>query len=178
MRMNQNSSFTAQEIINSFDQKTLTEILIKNADVKLASLVAKAIVAKRPIKNTSELVEIVKTSLPAKIVREKNPAKAVFQALRIEVNDEFGALGDMLEDASSILKPNGKLLIITFHSKEDAIVKNFFQKENWVDPRLNKLPINIQKNWKQKTIFPSEQEKAKNNRSRSAKLRVITKLST
>ncbi|ACF07166.1 Ribosomal RNA small subunit methyltransferase H [Metamycoplasma arthritidis] len=177
MRMNQQNSFSAKDIIDNFDESELTKILIKNADVKLANLVAKAIVAKRPIKSTSELVEIIKNALPAKIVREKNPAKAVFQALRIEVNDELGALTAMLADATQLLKKDGKILIITFHSKEDSIVKNFFQKQNYVDPRLNKLPINIQKIWKQKIIFPSEDEKLQNNRSRSAKLRVVKKLS-
>lgn len=176
MRMDLDNKLTAAEIINNYSEVDIAKILYQNADVKLAKLIAKAIIKSRPIKTTFELNKLLKNILPAKIVREKNPSKAVFQAFRIAVNDEFGALEEMLNQIPNALKENGKLAIITFHSKEDAIVKKFFQNLNYHDPILDKLPIQVNKNWKQKTIFPSEEEKEINKRSRSAKLRVISKL--
>lgn len=145
MRMDLDASLTAQDILNHYEEKEIAMILTKNADVKLANLIAKAIIKNRPILNSFQLNEILKNVLPAAIVRQKNPSKAVFQALRIAVNDELEALKDMLNQSITLLKPNGKLAIITFHSKEDVIVKQFFQKLNYQDPLLNKLPIQIDK---------------------------------
>ncbi|WP_373441342.1 16S rRNA (cytosine(1402)-N(4))-methyltransferase RsmH [Metamycoplasma equirhinis] len=176
MRMDLDNKLTAAEIINNYSEVEIEKILYQNADVKLAKLIAKAIVKSRPINTTFELNELLKNTLPAKIVREKNPSKAVFQAFRIAVNDELGALEEMLNQIPNLLEVNGKLAIITFHSKEDAIVKKYFQNLNYHDPLLDKLPIQVNKKWRQKTIFPSENEKQINKRSRSAKLRVITRL--
>ncbi|WP_373440232.1 16S rRNA (cytosine(1402)-N(4))-methyltransferase RsmH [Metamycoplasma equirhinis] len=176
MRMDLDNKLTAAEIINNYSEIEIEKILYQNADVKLAKLIAKAIVKSRPINTTFELNELLKNTLPAKIVREKNPSKAVFQAFRIAVNDELGALREMLNQIPNLLEVNGKLAIITFHSKEDAIVKKYFQNLNYHDPLLDKLPIQVNKKWRQKTIFPSENEKQINKRSRSAKLRVITRL--
>ncbi len=176
MRMDLDNKLTAAEIINNYSEVEIEKILYQNADVKLAKLIAKAIVKSRPINTTFELNELLKNTLPAKIVREKNPSKAVFQAFRIAVNDELGALEEMLNQIPNLLEVNGKLAIITFHSKEDAIVKKYFQNLNYHDPLLDKLPIQVNKKWRQKTIFPSESEKQINKRSRSAKLRVITRL--
>ncbi len=176
MRMDLDNKLTAAEIINNYSEVEIEKILYQNADVKLAKLIAKAIVKSRPINTTFELNELLKNTLPAKIVREKNPSKAVFQAFRIAVNDELGALREMLNQIPNLLEVNGKLAIITFHSKEDAIVKKYFQNLNYHDPLLDKLPIQVNKKWRQKTIFPSENEKQINKRSRSAKLRVITRL--
>ncbi len=176
MRMDLDNKLTAAEIINNYSEIEIEKILYQNADVKLAKLIAKAIVKSRPINTTFELNELLKNTLPAKIVREKNPSKAVFQAFRIAVNDELGALREMLNQIPNLLEINGKLAIITFHSKEDAIVKKYFQNLNYHDPLLDKLPIQVNKKWRQKTIFPSDNEKQINKRSRSAKLRVITRL--
>ncbi len=176
MRMDLDNKLTAAEIINNYSEVEIEKILYQNADVKLAKLIAKAIVKSRPINTTFELNELLKNTLPAKIVREKNPSKAVFQAFRIAVNDELGALREMLNQIPNLLEVNGKLAIITFHSKEDAIVKKYFQNLNYHDPLLDKLPIQVNKKWRQKTIFPSDNEKQINKRSRSAKLRVITRL--
>lgn len=176
MRMDLDNPLMAKDIVNSYDEEEIAKILYENADVKLAKLIAKAIVLNRPINTSFELNELLKRVLPAKIVREKNPSKAVFQALRIAVNDEFGSLKELLEQIPSLLNKNGKCLFITFHSKEDAIVKQYFQKLNYQDPKLNKLPIQVDKDWKQKIIFPQESEAEDNRRARSAKLRVITKL--
>ncbi|AZG68778.1 16S rRNA (cytosine(1402)-N(4))-methyltransferase RsmH [Mycoplasma struthionis] len=176
MRMDLDQTLNANEILNNYDEKLISEILIKNADVKFAVQIAKAIVKNRPINTSFELNEILKACLPAKVVREKNPSKAVFQALRIYVNDELNALKDFLKNLDSIMNVNAKAAIITFHSKEDAIVKKHFQDLNYVDPVLYKLPIQVNKKWKQKIVFPSEKECLENKHSRSAKLRIITKL--
>ncbi|WP_060823274.1 16S rRNA (cytosine(1402)-N(4))-methyltransferase RsmH [Mycoplasmopsis arginini] len=176
MRMDLESKLDANIIINEWEEEKIAQILYEYGDVKLARTVAKSIVKNRPISTSFELNEIIRNALPAKIVRQKNPSKAIFQALRIAVNDELNALDDLLNQINDLLNVNGKLAIITFHSKEDARVKKFFQNLNYTDPKLKKLPIQIEAKWKQKIIFPSEKELEINRRSHSAKLRVITKL--
>lgn len=176
MRMNQDQEIDAYYIVNNYDEVALTQILIKHADVKLAKQVAKAIIKSRPITTTLELVDVIKSAYPAAILRQKNPAKAVFQAIRIEVNDEFNAIQTMLNDSLDLLKPNGHLAIITFHSLEDKIVKNFFG--NLIKDKLpSKMPVNEIKNYNARQIKPSQAELLENKRSRSAKLRVLTKIS-
>ncbi|TNK81705.1 16S rRNA (cytosine(1402)-N(4))-methyltransferase [Mycoplasmopsis pullorum] len=176
MRMNQDQEIDAYYIVNNYDEVALTQILIKHADVKLAKQVAKAIIKSRPITTTLELVDVIKSAYPAAILRQKNPAKAVFQAIRIEVNDEFNAIHTMLNDSLDLLKPNGHLAIITFHSLEDKIVKNFFG--NLIKDKLpSKMPVNEIKNYNARQIKPSQAELLENKRSRSAKLRVLTKIS-
>lgn len=176
MRMDLDNTLTAKEIINNATEKEIIDILQSNADVKLSNLIAKAIVKNRPISDSFTLNQIIKDSLPAKIVRQKNPSKAVFQAFRIAVNDELNALSEMLSQLPYLLKKDGKIAIITFHSKEDVIVKKFYQNLNYFDPKLKKILIVETHKWHQKVIFPSSKEEEINKRSRSAKLRVITKL--
>ncbi|WP_158532057.1 16S rRNA (cytosine(1402)-N(4))-methyltransferase RsmH [Metamycoplasma hominis] len=176
MRMDLDNTLTAKEIINNATEKEIIDILQSNADVKLSNLIAKAIVKNRPISDSFTLNQIIKDSLPAKIVRQKNPSKAVFQAFRIAVNDELNALSEMLSQLPNLLKKDGKIAIITFHSKEDVIVKKFYQNLNYFDPKLKKILIVETHKWHQKVIFPSSKEEEINKRSRSAKLRVITKL--
>lgn len=176
MRMDLDNTLTAKEIINNATEKEIIDILQSNADVKLSNLIAKAIVKNRPISDSFTLNQIIKDSLPAKIVRQKNPSKAVFQAFRIAVNDELNALNEMLSQLPNLLKKDGKIAIITFHSKEDVIVKKFYQNLNYFDPKLKKILIVETHKWHQKVIFPSSKEEEINKRSRSAKLRVITKL--
>lgn len=176
MRMDLDNTLTAREIINNATEKEIIDILQSNADVKLSNLIAKAIVKNRPISDSFTLNQIIKDSLPAKIVRQKNPSKAVFQAFRIAVNDELNALSEMLIQLPNLLKKDGKIAIITFHSKEDVIVKKFYQNLNYFDPKLKKILIVETRKWHQKVIFPSSKEEEINKRSRSAKLRVITKL--
>lgn len=176
MRMDLDNTLTAKEIINNATEKEIIDILQSNADVKLSNLIAKAIVKNRPISDSFTLNQIIKDSLPAKIVRQKNPSKAVFQAFRIAVNDELNALSEMLSQLPNLLKKDGKMAIITFHSKEDVIVKKFYQNLNYFDPKLKKILIVETHKWHQKVIFPSSKEEEINKRSRSAKLRVITKL--
>ncbi len=121
-----------------------------------------------------ELVDIIRESLPAAVVRKKHPGKAVFQAIRIAVNNELDSLRDMLANAASLLKVGGSLAIITFHSIEDRIVKNFFR--TFIKDDTGKLPIIVEQEWKIKTYKPKKEEVELNKRSRSAKLRVLTKL--
>nr|WP_280938734.1 16S rRNA (cytosine(1402)-N(4))-methyltransferase RsmH [Metamycoplasma canadense] len=176
MRMDLESTLDAYSIINNWEEDKIAQILYEYGDVKLSKLVAKSIINNRPIKTSFELNDVIKKALPAKIIRQKNPSKAIFQAIRIAVNDELNALDDLLSQIENLLNHNGKLVIITFHSKEDAKVKKFFQNLNWKDPKLNKLPVQTKNNWKQKIIFPSKNELENNKRSHSAKLRIITKL--
>ncbi|MGL6124881.1 MAG: 16S rRNA (cytosine(1402)-N(4))-methyltransferase RsmH [Metamycoplasmataceae bacterium] len=175
MRMDQSQELNAHIIINSYSESELVEILRNNADVKLPKVIANAIIKNRPINTTVELVDVIRDSLPAKIVRLKNPAKAVFQAIRIAVNDELESLKILLEKLVKFMKKDSVLAIITFHSIEDKIVKNFFGNliKSKIDP---KLPIQEDKEWVVKVYSPKESEIKLNNRSRSAKLRVLKKV--
>ncbi len=175
MRMDQSQELDAHIIVNSYSEHELVEIFRNNADVKLPRVVANAIIKNRPINTTEELVNVVRESLPAKIVRMKNPSKAVFQAIRIAVNDEMESLKILLEDSMQFLEKDSILAIISFHSIEDKIVKNFFGSliKSKMDP---KIPIQEEKNWLVKVYSPSQSEIDFNNRSRSAKLRVLKKL--
>lgn len=121
----------------------LVKIFRDYADVMLPQRVAKGIISKRPIDTTLQLVEAIKQSLPAAVLRKKNPAKAVFQALRIAVNNELDALKQMLEDAPTLLKVGASLAIITFHSIEDRIVKRAFG--SYIQDNTGKLPIIVEK---------------------------------
>lgn len=175
MRMNQDQILNAWEIVNKWNLEQLIMIFKNYADVKLPKKIANAIIDNRPINTTFELVNIIKQALPAKIIQMKNPAKTVFQAIRIAVNNEFESLKIMLNDAIHLLNKDGILAIITFNSLEDKIVKNFFGNliKSKIDP---KLPIQEIKNFKVKTINPSKKEIEINKRSRSAKLRILKKM--
>ena len=176
MRMDINQSLTARYILNNYSFETLNKLLIDNADVKFSQRIAKEIIKNRPFNESFELVDLLKNILPAKFLKQKNPAKQVFQALRIAVNDELNAINDLLEQIPNLLNKNGKFLAISFHSKEDYLIKKFYQNLTYRNPKLDKLPIQEEKSWSQKIIFPSEKEKQLNKRSHSAKLRIITKL--
>ena len=175
MRMNQDQSLKAWDIVNNWSVEKLIDIFTNYADVKLPKRIANAIIENRPINSTLQLVDIIKCSLPAKIIRQKNPAKTVFQAIRIAVNNELESLGIILKDSIDILKNGGVLSIITFHSIEDKIVKEFFGEliKSKIDP---KLPIQEKKKFFAKTIHPTKDEIQFNKRSRSAQLRVLKKI--
>lgn len=176
MRMDIDQSLTAKYILNNYSFETLNKLLIDNADVKFSQRIAKEIIKNRPFNESFELVDLLKNILPAKLLKQKNPAKQVFQALRIAVNDELNAINDLLEQIPNLLNKNGKFLAISFHSKEDYLIKKFYQNLTYRNPKLDKLPIQEERSWSQKIIFPSEKEKQLNKRSHSAKLRIITKL--
>ncbi|WP_027334159.1 16S rRNA (cytosine(1402)-N(4))-methyltransferase RsmH [Mycoplasma elephantis] len=174
MRMDQEQKLDAYQIVNNYTVDELVKIFNDYGQVKLSKQLATAIVKNRPIETTKQLADLIRSSYPNAMTRKKNLIKPVFQAIRIEVNDELGSLKNMLKKTLNFLKRNGKLLIITFHSLEDKILKEFFNsliKHN--DP---KLPVMLKQDYKIKTIYPSQTEIETNKRSRSAKLRILTKL--
>ena len=185
MRMNQDDSLSCYDIVNSYSENELKKILYEYGEEKFAPSIARNIVKNRmvkPIETTFELVDIIKKSLPAAVLRKSgHPAKQTFQALRIEVNGELDVLKDSLEAAVSLLKPAGRVVVITFQSLEDRIVKQLFKKYTTLDipkglpyvPDYMKLEYKLVNN---KVILPSEEELSENNRSHSAKLRAIEKL--
>lgn len=185
MRMDQNQELNAEYIINNYDPKRLASIFREYGEEKHAYKIANEIDIKRqekPIKTTLELVEIIDRCYPYKEKRHSHPAKKVFQALRIEVNNELEELKTALESSLELLKPGGRLVVITFHSLEDRICKNIF-KENSNIPDLIKgmpnIPENMLPDYKiitNKPILPSEEEMKINKRSKSAKLRVIERI--
>lgn len=175
MRMDQSQSLKAWDIVNDWTEEQLITIFVNYADVKMPKKIANAIIKNRPINTTFQLVDIIKSCLPAKIVRQKNPAKTVFQAIRIAVNNELESLDVILKDSIEILKEDGTLAIITFHSIEDRIVKKFFGE--LIKSKLDfKIPIQEEKKYIVKTIYPTLEEIEQNKRSRSAKLRILKKI--
>ena len=183
MRMNQDQKLSALEVVNEYSKEQLTKIFYEYGEEKYASSIAKNIVKEREnkkITTTLELVEIIKNSVPEKYKRNHHPARKVFQAIRIEVNQELEVLKKALVDAIDLLNPNGRLCVITFHSLEDRIVKNIFKEYSSV-PLVYKGMPEIPKEYRAKIKIigkfkPSKDELNNNNRSRSAILRVIEKI--
>ena len=180
MRMDQNSSLTAHQVVNDYSKEKLIDILYKYGEEKFAPKIATKIVENRPINTTLELVEVIKSAVPEKYKREKHPARKVFQAIRIEVNNELEVFEKALKDALDLLNINGRICVITFHSLEDKICKNIFKSVTEIDKNLKNMPVipdEYLPNYKLiKTIEPSKEEIDKNNRSRSAKLRIIERI--
>ena len=180
MRMNQSQKLSAYEVVNEYSLEKLTKIFYEYGEEKYSKSIAKAIVNNRPINTTIELSEIIKSSVPEKYRRNSHPARKVFQAIRIEVNDELNVFEKALNDAIDLLNINGRLCVITFHSLEDRICKSTFKKESEIDKFYKGLP-DIPEEYKPnlkiiKKIKPSEKEITDNNRSRSAILRVAEKI--
>ena len=183
MRMDQdNNPLTAKEIVNTYSFNELVRIFREYGDEKYAASIANNIIKSRnikPIETTFELVEIIKRSKPQKELKKiGHPAKQVFQALRIEVNDELNVLRKAVNDIVKYLRPHGgRLAIITFHSGEDKIVKKIFQELSIEIGNRYDLPIkNEEKEYKEvnhKVITASEEELKNNHRSASAKLRIL-----
>lgn len=181
MRMSQ-AGLSAEELVNTWSESAISRILFEYGEEKFARSIARKIVQAReeaPIKTTMQLAEIVKSSVPQKVRREKNPCKKTFQAIRIAVNGEFEHLHRGLESAFYCLKPGGRLAVITFHSLEDRIVKKQFAKwcQGCICPPdfpqcvCGRKPEGSLIN--RKPLTAGESELAQNIRSRSAKLRVI-----
>lgn len=180
MRMNTRSGKTAADIINTYSESDLADVLylygeLKNAR-KLASVLVRAR-ATKPLETITDLLELIKPYTTRE--KEKKFLAQVFQALRIEVNDEMKALKEMLLQALAVLKPNGRVVVMTYHSLEDRLVKNFFKTGNFEGKADQdfygnfKTPFALINN---RIIIPSEQEIDLNPRSRSAKLRIAAKL--
>lgn len=186
MRMNGSDSLSAATVVNTWSQEELKRILYTYGEERYAPQIAAAICRRReekPIETTLELVDIIRGAMPPAALREKqHPAKRSFQAIRIAVNDELGAVEKIMTDAAGLLNPGGRLAIITFHSLEDRIVKNGMNeaaKGCTCPPRLpvcvcgNKPKVRI---LTRKPIVSGEEELNRNPRARSAKLRLCEKI--
>lgn len=186
MRMDKNQTLDAYQIVNNYSLEVLTRIFKEYGEDKYSYQIAKEIVKKRnvkPIETTFELVDIIKKVKPNReLIKKGHPAKQIFQALRIEVNDELGALKEMLKDAISCLNVGGRLVVISFHSLEDRIVKTAFNEVSKIEGNRHNvfsLPsIEDEPKYKQigKLIIPSEEEILENPRSKSAKMRVLERV--
>jgi 16S rRNA (cytosine1402-N4)-methyltransferase len=186
MRMDQQADLSAYDVINSWSFKELVKIFFKYGEEKFSKQIARKIEAAReikPISTTGELVDLIKEGIPAPARRKGgHPAKRIFQAIRIAVNDELGVFEDSLNQAIDLLNPGGRISVITFHSLEDRICKVIFKKASETPDLPKGLPI-IPDEFKpdlklitRKPIVPSEEELEHNNRARSAKLRIAEKL--
>lgn len=186
MRMSQDDTFTAADVVNEYDKKELTNIISKYGEERWASRIADFIVKARedkPLESTFELVDVIKAAIPASARRTgPHPAKRTFQAIRIEVNDELGQLERAVEEFCDVLAPKGRLCIITFHSLEDRIVKDIFNKRANPCTCPKEFPVCVCgkkadiKKITGKPIVSSEEELEDNPRARSAKLRIAQKL--
>ena len=186
MRMDRTAGLTAYEVVNTWPEAELKRILYTYGEERYAPRIAAAIAARRterPIATTLELADLIRSAMPAQALREKqHPAKRSFQAIRIAVNDELGAVERMLASAIDRLNPGGRLAVITFHSLEDRIVKTAFQEAARGCTCPKDFPVCVcGKKPKVKLItrhpiVADEAELAENPRARSAKLRVAEKL--
>ncbi len=177
MRMDQKRKKTAADILNQYDEKALTHLLKYYGEVEQPHKIARSIIAARPVKTTGELIQIVNAFAPK--MKEHKFQAQVFQALRIEVNEELEVLKQMLQQACDILKPNGRLSVISYHSLEDRLVKDFFKTGNFQGEPQKDFFGNLLRPLKpthSKPIIPSEEEINENTRARSAKLRIAEKL--
>ena len=185
MRMNQEANLTAYEVVNHYDYHDLVRIFFKYGEDKFSKQIARKIEQAReqkPIETTTELAEIIKSAKPAKELKKKgHPAKQIFQAIRIEVNDELGAADESIQQAMDMLALDGRISVITFHSLEDRLTKQLFKEASTVEvPKgLPFIPDDLKPKMElvsRKPILPSKEELEANNRSHSAKLRVARKI--
>lgn len=186
MRMDLDQTLSAYEVVNNYSKEKLAELIYRYGEERYSRQIANQIEKARlikPITTTLELVDIIKSALPNKVLQKKgHPAKQTFQAIRIEVNKELEALQQGLKAAIEMLNEDGRICVIAFHSLEDRIVKELFREYCDVDRLDRRIPINPQdievakyELVTKKPIVASAHEIAINNRSRSAKLRVLRK---
>jgi len=177
MRMDASQELSAYEVVNSYEADELEKVLFEFGEEKYAKKIVAAIVKHRPVTTTGELVDVIKGALPAFVLRKSgHPARKSFQAIRIEVNQELEQLRRVLQMAVERLNPSGRILVLTYHSLEDRIVKNLFRKLS-SSPHPIDLPIQVQP----PAYFlvysgglePTDDEVNLNPRSRSARLRVL-----
>lgn len=180
LRMNRGSELTASHILNNYPEQEIKNLIKEYGELTNAHQLAAAICRNRdqqPIETTGQLMEIVKSVSPAN--RENKIGAQLFQALRIEVNDELGALKEMLSQATEAIKPGGRLVVIAYHSLEDRLVKNLLKAGN-IDGKLEKdfygNPKLVFRQINRKPITPTESEIGDNKRARSAKLRIGERL--
>jgi len=166
MRMDTRSGETAGQVVNQEDENELADLIYEFGEERRSRRIARAIVRARPIRSTAELASIISAAAPSMKGDKIHPATRTFQALRIRVNDELGEIRSLLESAPSLLKPGGRLVLISFHSLEDRLVKDAFREagRDGIFEVLTKKPV-----------VATEQEQMRNPRSRSAKLRAAEK---
>ena len=182
MRMDKNQKLDAYTVVNTYKEEELTNIFYKYAEEKFSKSIARNIVKNRPINSTLELVEVIKSSVPVKYALTRHPERPIFQAIRIEVNQELKVLENVLPKAIDLLNQGGRISVITFHSLEDRIVKQTFKKYSEVNELVKGLPV-IPDEYKpkiklitKKPILPSDEECEENSRSKSSKLRIIERV--
>lgn len=185
MRMDREQKLSAYEVVNEYSEQDLSRIFYKYGEDKFSKSIARKIVEYRknkPIDTTLELVEVIKSGVPMKYRINKHPARQIFQAIRIEVNHELDVIEPALSQALELLKVGGRVAVITFHSLEDRLVKNYFKEKTKVDDKVKGMP-NIPDEYLpdfklvvNKAIIPSEEEIENNPRARSSKLRVIERI--
>ena len=184
MRMDKTQQLTAKEVVNKYSEESLNRIITEYGEERFARLIARNIVKQRNIKEietTTELVEIIKKSIPVSKQNDGHPAKRTFQAIRIEVNNEIQPLFNTIKQSIKLLKSKGRLCVITFHSLEDRLVKKAFQEEEGICTCPSDLPycvcgnISSGKIINKKPIIATEEETQRNSRSKSAKLRIFEK---
>jgi 16S rRNA (cytosine1402-N4)-methyltransferase len=179
MRMDQNKSLSAFEVVNKYDENELSNVLLKYGELRSAQKIARTIIAKRkeePIKTSEQLKEVLAPFLPAN--RENKVLAQVYQAIRIEVNQELEALREFLQQTESILKPGGRLSLISYHSLEDRLVKRYIRSGLFQGEPEKDVFGHFEVPFKKvgKLIVPDKKEIKQNNRARSAKLRIAEKL--
>jgi 16S rRNA (cytosine1402-N4)-methyltransferase len=167
MRMDTRSGETAEQVVNQEDENELADLIYEFGEERRSRRIARAIVRARPITTTAELARVVSAAAPSMKGDKIHPATRTFQALRIRVNDELGEIQSLLKSAGSLLKPRGRLVLISFHSLEDRLVKDMFR-----DASRDKFYEVLTK----KPVVASEQEQMRNPRSRSAKMRAVQKI--
>ena len=183
MRMDPSGELTAADLVNGESERELANVFKRYGEERYARQIARAIVRKRPIESTAELVDVIKSAIPAPArFGDGHPAKRVFQALRIAVNDELGALERALPAAFEMLRPGGRLAVISFHSLEDRIVKTFMREGERGCTCPPDFPVCVCGNEpilravQRRPLRPSDDEVAHNPRSASARLRVAVKV--
>lgn len=185
MRMDRDQKLSAYEVVNEYSEQDLSRIFYKYGEDKFSKSIARKIVEYRknkPIETTLELVEVIKSGVPMKYRINKHPARQIFQAIRIEVNHELDVIEPALSQALELLNVGGRVAVITFHSLEDRLVKNYFKEKTKVDDKVKGMP-NIPDEYLpdfklvvNKAIIPSDEEIENNPRARSSKLRVIERI--
>ena len=185
MRMNQEDKITAKDIVNNYSYEELKMLFYKYGEEKKSPFIAKEIVnerEKKTITTTKELVDCIKKAVGENYFYKTHPERNIFQAIRIEVNEELTGLEQVLPDAIDLLNDKGRLVVVTFHSLEDRITKQTFKKYSEVDDMVKGLP-NVPKEYlpkikviTKKPILPSKKELEENTRSKSAKLRVAERI--
>jgi 16S rRNA (cytosine1402-N4)-methyltransferase len=166
MRMDARSELTAEQVVNEADEEELARIVYEYGEERRSRRIARAVVRARPIRTTAELAGVISAVAPSMKGDKIHPATRTFQALRIHVNDELGEIRSLLESAGSLLKPGGRVVLISFHSLEDRLVKDSFREA----ARLGEFEILTKK-----PVIAAEEEQMRNPRARSAKLRAAEK---